>query len=176
MPSEILDLYQILGVAPGASESAIREAFRQRAKALHADHPAREAPSQSEKSTPAAPEDPEEIRLRALLSDWLVAALLQSGAPQFDDVLDLTRRSILLQIAKVEQQIAQLKTFVIKLTTAYPRFRTKGENNLVQELLLERQKRVEEGILGLENHRHKLVKILTILQDYYYENFDDTVL
>jgi curved DNA-binding protein CbpA len=186
------DYYDILGVARDASDADIKAAFRHKAKELHPDfggdpeafrqlmtaydvlgdpNNRRHYDVTGEAPTDAA----DNARFRALVGDWLVAAVAQAGAPQFDDILALMRRSLTQHIAGIDQQIAQLKSLAVKMRVAAERFHTDAEENLLRGLLLERQKKLGETISELKEQSARLRRVFELLEAYSYSIFVESV-
>jgi DnaJ-class molecular chaperone len=186
------DFYRILGVARDADEATIKAAFRRQAKDLHPDAGGDpeafrllklaydilsdgSARSHYDQTGTAPPDAAERARFHAIVGDWLVASIAQAGAPQFDDVLELMRRSVRQQIAALRHRATQLASLVAKIDMVAERIHTNGRENLLQDILTVRRQRVAEEIVAVDAQRAMLERLLALSESYTYDVYVETV-
>ena len=184
------DLYEILGVPRDATLAAIKTAFRRKAKDKHPDlggdpehfhllklaydvlsdpeqrrHYDETGETPADKATNAA----EEARFRTLVGEVMVALIAQAGAPEFTDILEKARESVVTQIEAVDHQLATFSTLAKRISEVLRRLHSPDQDNFLNELLQERLTELESKMVMMRAVRVRLVRLQERLRHYSYD-------
>lgn len=172
------NLYDILGVPPDASIEAIKAAFRVQAKARHPDSGGDPEKFRDLKVAYDVLSDAEKRRhydLYTTASEFLLAAVTQAGAPQFDDIVKLMRQMVQQNITATKEQIAAMQQLTDKMAQVAERVHVKEGDNVLRTLIHNRQTELQRKIAASEKTRQIFEDVLEFLNDYNYELYADSV-
>lgn len=178
----VWNLYEILDVPRSASTSAIKAAFRKRAKTAHPDvggdaeafrllKLAADVLSDPDKrrhydETGAVPESQEDILeadLRFAIGEILLSILPQIKSPNFDDVLAHMREAVAQRLADLDNRIALLGVSIEKLAVIASRIQVDNGDNLLRTVASGRRDdliREREEMLRIRARCHDMQEFL----------------
>lgn len=192
----VRDLYEVLGVARDASLSAIKAAYRRRAKDLHPDaggdpedfrllklaHDVLSDPERRKIYDEAGdlpetpPEGHQQARLYAAVGDTLLRILPQIKSPNYEDVLALLREAVAHQLRLTADQIPAVEQSLEKLTAIASRVQVKEGENILRSLIESRQESTRRQYEALLQERELYEDVQQFLDGYQYYVQIETVL
>lgn len=184
------DLYALLGVPRTASLSAIKTAFRSKAKDSHPDlggdpeafHLLKlaydvltdEAARRHYDETGETPSDrvanaADEARFRTLVGDMMMTMIAQGNSPTFFNVLDEMGTTLAVQIRAADQQLASLTALSLRLDEVLSRLHAREDEDFLIVLLRERHGEIETKVKVTRDLKIRLIRLQQRLALYSYD-------
>ncbi len=177
------NLYEILGVSKEATASAIKAAFRQKAKILHPDaggdpeefrrlkraFDVLSDANRREQYDVDSSDIEDEIRMHAILCDVFLKVLLHIEDPQQQDIIALMRSSINDHIKICTEGVNALNILLSRIDIASGQIHTKGAENILTQLIAERRSEIQHKLETVGTEQRLYTQALHFLDEYSYD-------
>jgi len=191
------DLYDLLGVPRDASLSAIKAAFRGKAKDSHPDlggdpevfhrlklaydvltdpkarrHYDETGETPDDRATSAA----DDARFRTLVGDLMMTMIAQGNSPTFTNVVEEMSQTLALQIRAADQQLVSLSELARRIEEVLSRLHAREGEDFLIILLQERYDEMDIKMKVTRDLKTRLLRLQQRLTLYSYDVHVESIL